>query len=221
MSYKIVVARYNENIEWLKPDMNNVIIYNKGQKLNMENEILLKNVGRESETYLNYIISNYNNLPDVTVFTQGRIDDHKHAWNDFYPEKESGPLAYLMAIKNWTFENGKSLPQPPLYESVNFKKKHVWGKEWNKNYNNSGHWYLENAYLNNKPITFEEWFTKNINETYPNPMYAYWAGIFAINKEIILRKPVEYYKKLITQVVHHSNPAEGHFFERSWYYIFN
>ena len=28
MQYKIVVARYNENINWLKNEMNNCIIYN-------------------------------------------------------------------------------------------------------------------------------------------------------------------------------------------------
>ncbi len=29
-TYKIIVARYNENINWLKDEMNNCIIYNKG-----------------------------------------------------------------------------------------------------------------------------------------------------------------------------------------------
>ena len=42
MSYKIVVARYNENIDWLDPVMNNCIIYNKGNKLNLKNEIMGK-----------------------------------------------------------------------------------------------------------------------------------------------------------------------------------
>ena len=57
MQYKIVVARYNENIDWLKSEMNNCIIYNKGNKLNIPNEIMLENVGRESEKYLNFIIN--------------------------------------------------------------------------------------------------------------------------------------------------------------------
>jgi len=41
----IVVARYNENIEWTK-QFPNVIIYNKGQKLNNDyKEVCLNNVG--------------------------------------------------------------------------------------------------------------------------------------------------------------------------------
>lgn len=45
-TYKIVVARYNENIEWLQSEMDNCIIYNKGDPLHIQNEILLDNVGR-------------------------------------------------------------------------------------------------------------------------------------------------------------------------------
>ena len=59
--YKIVVARCSENISWLRSESNNCIIYNKGNQLNLCNEIMLKNVGRESHTYLHYIISNYEN----------------------------------------------------------------------------------------------------------------------------------------------------------------
>ena len=63
--YKIIIARYNENINWLNSLVNNCIIYNKGEKLDIDNQIILKNVGRESHTYLNYIISNYENLPNI------------------------------------------------------------------------------------------------------------------------------------------------------------
>jgi len=38
MSYKIIVARYNEDIEWLNSEKENCIIYNKGNKLNICNE---------------------------------------------------------------------------------------------------------------------------------------------------------------------------------------
>ena len=98
MSYKIIVARYNENIEWLNSEMSNCIIYNKGNKLNIYNEILLENLGRESETYLHYIITNYYNLPDVVVFTQARISDHK----------ESDDINYLINIKNQALNYSKS-----------------------------------------------------------------------------------------------------------------
>ena len=77
----IVVARYNESIEWTNDIINNntkCIIYNKGPKLN-DNKcpvIYLPNVGREGHTYLYHIINNYNNLPEYTMFLQGQPFDH-------------------------------------------------------------------------------------------------------------------------------------------------
>jgi len=76
MNYCIVVARYNENIEWCK-QFSNVKIYNKGEKLeNGYNEIFLNNVGREGHTYYKHICDNYDNLEDYTIFLQGNPFDH-------------------------------------------------------------------------------------------------------------------------------------------------
>lgn len=76
MSYTIVVARYNENVEWTKP-FSNVVIFNKGEKLDEGyNEHLLENVGREGHTYYNYICENYDKLSDYTIFLQGHPFDH-------------------------------------------------------------------------------------------------------------------------------------------------
>lgn len=97
MSYTIVVARYNENIDWLLPEMKNCIIFNKGKPIGLTNEISLPNVGREADTYLNYIIQYYNAFPDVVVFTQGNISDH---------HKEG--LAYLLQIKDDALTRDKS-----------------------------------------------------------------------------------------------------------------
>jgi hypothetical protein len=205
MSYKIIVARYNENIEWLNSEMSNCIIYNKGNKLNINNEILLENLGRESETYLHYIITNYDNLPDVVVFTQARISDHKGI--DY--------INYLIDIKNQALKHSKSIPCHIHYDVGNCIH---FDKEWNLRQDG---YYLKDNYKNNNPITFLEWFKNNIDINYPNPICVYVGGIFAVKKEYIINKPIEYYKRLILEVNHHINSTEGHFFERSWYYIFS
>jgi hypothetical protein len=73
---KIIVARYNENIDWTR-QFENVVIYNKGDPLpNGSNEIQLSNVGREGHTYYKYICDNYYNLDNYTIFLQGRPFDH-------------------------------------------------------------------------------------------------------------------------------------------------
>jgi len=218
MSYKIVVARYNEDISWLNTEMNNCIIYNKGEKLNIDNEIMLENVGRESETYLHYIITNYDNLPDVVIFTQAKIDDHVG----------SNDISFLIRIKNEAL-NYKLSQNFLIHFDINKNNRPYWDKEWNYlpywyekwDRVKHGEYFLNDNYKDNKPIKFIEWFKTNINENYPNPIYIYHAALFAIKRENILNKPIEYYKKLILEVNHHINSTEGHFFERSWYYIFN
>ena len=204
MSYKIIVSRYNENINWLNSEIKNCIIYNKGNKLNIENEICLKNVGRESETYLHYIITNYNNLPDVVVFTQAKISDHK----------KNADVNYLISIKDSALKYSKSTD---FYRHNYIGNDKNWGKTWNLRKDG---YYLKDNYKNDNPITFLEWFKNNIDTNYPNSFCIYQNGIFAVKRENIINKPVDYYKKLILEVNHHINPSEGHFFERSWYYIF-
>ncbi len=54
----IVVSRYNENIDWIAELNCNMVVYNKGSYL--PNTISLPNVGREADSYLRFIIENYN-----------------------------------------------------------------------------------------------------------------------------------------------------------------
>ena len=202
--YKIIIARYNEDVEWLHSEMNNCIIYNKGCKLNIENEVMLKNVGRESETYLQYIIANYDNLPDIVIFAQARISDHLG----------SNDVIHLLKLRDEAECNGKShsIVHYDVGNCISFDK------EWNLQ---NGHYYLSDNYKDNKQVTFLNWFTTNIQPDYPDPILLFCSGNFAVKKEYITNKPVEYYKKLIQEVNHHMNSTEGHFFERSWYYIFS
>ena len=65
--YSIVVAKYQENLQWTK-DLDNVLIYDKSQSQ-------LENVGREAETFLRYIVDHYSNLPEYVIFLQGRPYD--------------------------------------------------------------------------------------------------------------------------------------------------
>jgi hypothetical protein len=196
-TYKIVVARYNEDISWLESEKNNLCIYNKGTPINIDNQIFLRNVGRESETYLHYIITNYENLPDVVVFTQARIADHLG----------SNDVNHLLKMKDDAIINTKSTPHI-----------HHDDRYWNIKDNK---FYLHDNYKNNNRISFLQWFEENIKMPFPMPTYVYSFGIFAVKKELILANKIDYYKSLILQVNHHVNPSEGHFFERSWFYIFH
>lgn len=199
--------------------MPNCIVYNKGTPLHLENEILIPNVGRESETYLQYILANYNQLPDVVVFTQGRISDHVDYQNylkSYLFDNSKGYATYLVYLKNEALEKSKS---QNFWMHHDVGKCNCFDKAWN--IRGGGYFYLHDNYKKNQRMPFCEWFKKNIQDDYPNPICLYPNGIFAVTKENILSNPLDYYEKLLLEVNHQVNPAEGHFFERSWYYIFN
>ena len=208
MDIKIVVSRYNEDISWILPLKHYCIFINKGELLNIENEIQLENIGRESHSYLWFIINNYENLPNIVAFTQGNIKDHIEIDN----------LKYLENMIKDAVVYNKSMPNALHNYKTNKKMNGELGPTWNYKDNE---WYLKSNYVNNQPQFFVDWFIKNINPEYPYPtMYFYMNGIFAVKRELILKNSKEYYEKLIKSVDHHIDPAEGHFLERSWYHIF-
>merc|ERR1719313_995725 len=77
---EVVVAHYNEDLSWLSavPRDAFVRIYTKGPQVHSDHYSIaaqtawqqLPNVGRESHTYLNHIVKNYDSLAPWTVFTQ-------------------------------------------------------------------------------------------------------------------------------------------------------
>ena len=73
---KVVVSRYNEDVEWAKGLKYETIIFNKNESEYHLYDNNLPNVGREGHTFFNYIVSNYDNLPDYSAFLQGNPYDH-------------------------------------------------------------------------------------------------------------------------------------------------
>lgn len=87
----IVVSHYRNqsflDLVKISPDFN-WVIYNKSEKtLNLDykncNEIMAKNIGRETDTYLRFIIDNYEDLPEYTIFIQDDIDNHIKNYEKF------------------------------------------------------------------------------------------------------------------------------------------
>ena len=72
----LVIAKFKEDISW--SDGLERTIYDKSKDI--------PNVGREAETYLRYIVDNYDNLPNVITFCQGNPFDHVPDFLDIYKE---------------------------------------------------------------------------------------------------------------------------------------
>jgi protein YibB len=96
---EVVVARYNEDVNWVKELNYNVTIYNKN---NEDNDVFsnnLPNVGREGHTFFHHIVTNYDNLPEYIAFVQGKPHDHcpdiVNTINNFDFKTEFKPLGVL------------------------------------------------------------------------------------------------------------------------------
>lgn len=193
---QIVVARYNENIEWLQQLPH--VIFNKGSYL--KNSIKLPNVGREAHTYLKYICLNYSNLPNVIVFTQGYIGDH-------IPEN-SDPIMYLKDLAEEAKQFGISANYVDTKISPAF--------------NIEDQEELKTKYKVINPCSeiFSDWFFDNFNFPFPHDDCKIWYGaIFALRRDKILSRSKEFYEKLMRQLEYSAAPIEAHFLERAWFYV--
>lgn len=69
---EVVISRFNENLDWisrLNPDIS-IKVYNKGNTLNFPST-KLDNIGRESDTFLRYVVETYPHFNTHTAFLQG------------------------------------------------------------------------------------------------------------------------------------------------------
>jgi hypothetical protein len=216
---ELVVARYNEDLNWLKEEpfnKYNVIVYNKGtneefyKSDKIKKIVPLKNVGKCDHTYLYHIINSYDDLANITVFLPGSCNmDNK---------KERAKII----IRN--IESHQ--------ETVLIVDKH--NKNVKDNYNNFtlSEWttsYETNKQLNSEKNTklasirpFGKWFDNMFSDkNTENLHFSSMVGIMGISRKDIIQHQKSYYEKFLKEVDDHSNPEAGHFIERSWFVIFH
>ena len=199
---EIVIARYNESIDVWKPFLPISTIYNKGDNNLNVSSISLDNIGRESHTYLYHIIHNWDNLADTTLFTQCNLSfDHKPFPISLYLLSN---LDLTIHLWNNTIDFNNNIPWGFLQH----------GGKWLKEYNNGD--------IRKSKDTFGGWWDKYIDIDRPPLNSLIWShgAIFSVKKEQIKKKPLRYYQNLLNTINDCKNPEEGHYLERSWYYIF-
>lgn len=211
----IIVARYNENLEWINEYPFNqfqYIIYNKGSndnfcKNNVKEIINLQNLGRCDHTYLYHIINNYHNLSDIIIFFPGSLNiEHKK-------QKAVKILNYI--ILNG-YENAYFLGnyQNDIFETFKDFKLDNWKASDEKNLELNPESKLQLCRL--RP--YGKWYRYFFGNT--KAKWNTYLGIFSIDKKDIVQHPRQRYELLINTLSSHSNPEAGHYIERSWGAIF-
>ena len=255
-SIDLVVARYKEDLSWISqvPHHFNIIVYNKDDSrpiqkkysvyskvftsappiptVNHPNVIIitLPNVGRESDTYLHHIITNYNKLADTTIFTQGdpfthspdflKLLEKTDQFGDIQPltDRYMGctPPQKVLDERHQDYVDGLRACAYPMcftnYQTVWF---HDPGSvDVFTDFNN--HFKTPNG-----TNVVEYVMEKNGFECCDVPLVGHfcYAAVFSVDRENILKHPLHAYKNLC-EMNNNSNKMFPSVLERIWLYLF-
>jgi len=211
---EIVIARYEEDISWAKIFPENfysrMIIYNKGGEAQFDlpkSEVnTLPNYGRESHTYLSHVIDNYDNLGDITLFLPGS------AWyRDDKQKRVKVILDYLRNTRDSVIVGHKD---DTFIKEANSFSIDSWEVTNEANRKKNPDSKLKAA--EQRPLG--AWFEKR----FPGESLSCvsFTGIMAVSREDILKRPLDFYKKMLEEHSH-SNAEVVHYSERVWKNIFS
>lgn len=219
----LVLAVYNENINWVKkeiPKFNSIFVYIKNEsRINKlkelfknDNNVLvisMNNIGSCDHVYLYHIINNYNKLADLNTFSKGteplikynKFPDNKHVkkllgiFNTNHLKKFS--------LSDWKFTNNKD-------SKFKFKK---------SKYNNLEE-YLIDKFGKIFTNTLFKYSSSIFSLTYLEKTIYSLAGYFTVSKKNIMQYKRKLYKKLIEFETKGPNREIDHFHERIWGLLF-
>lgn len=69
---RYIVSRYNQDISWLSEYTDDYVLYDRSETP-IEGAIVVPNIGSDIYDKFTYIIDNYDNLPDVAVYTKANL----------------------------------------------------------------------------------------------------------------------------------------------------
>lgn len=216
---EIVVARYEEDLQWLFPSGKRAIIYNKGKALDAETAakfkavVELPNVGREAHTYLYHIVNKWDTLAKVTIFVQGRINDHcpivyRHRLDSYV--RELGRQASLYGVSKNACAHRKGLMSAiPEFKMSTFY-----------------------PYIQDTGLTYGVWLEAHVLRhlvpktstcipvpSFPQHLKWYIGAVFAAERVAIKKTSKFIYEGLLEDLSGARDPESAYFMERTWYFL--
>jgi hypothetical protein len=203
------ISYYEGTLEILNYiDSNDYIIYDKSFKgLNINNTKIIKspNVGYNIDSYLTFIIDNYDSLPGLIFFCKNNIFP-RHVGKDFFEK-----------IKN--SKTFTSVHDTQIYKNINFPVSIICNDNSYLEINNS--WYTRK--YKSKYFSSYNDFYQFVFETTKPPLYLNFCpgANYIVPKENILIRSKSFYINLKSFISHSQLSCESHFIERSLITIWN
>lgn len=174
----------------------------------------LENIGREGHTYLTHIVKYYDSLKDVTLFTQGRVDDH----TDLTVQEMKEIALDTKPGRVTTFPH-RAMELFDLWDGIPWEEYPCWAK-WSS---------PEGVFKGKKaPKTpaqyFKQFFNNFGHDGPPNSVGFQPGAIFAVRRESIHQHPRELYQQMLEELflgdMKSVDPETGHYTERLWLAMF-
>jgi len=202
---KYIISRYNHDISWLKEYTDDYIIYDRSDKEPIaEGAIVVPNIGTDLYDKLTYIIDNYDNLPDVAVYTKAnlfnRIPDPYITKEEFDLVKDNKTFTPLLTKNHKVYANDDG--------PVCFYDKQGMFNEVNN------YWYLYPL-----PAKFAPKFIEHFGMD--KRLYNAFApgSNYILPKENILQHPKAFYEEIRGYLDWDVYPGDAQLLERNLYYM--
>ena len=192
-----VVSRYNQDVSWVQPYAPSMILYDRSDDP-VPGSIIVPNLGTDISDKLHFIITNYNNLPPVAVYTKANLWKYI-SQPEFDKVKNNQSFTPLLTMNHRTYkgEDGKD---------VCFYKDGIY---WEIN----NMWYLNEHPIKHDPKEIQA--LMGIDKMEYVPMAP--GSNYILTSEDIRRHPVEFYVKLYNYLQWAVYPGEAQILERGLY----
>jgi len=208
---KWIISRYNHDISYLPEYTNDYVLYDRSEEP-LPNSIVVPNIGSDIYDKFSYIIDNYDNLPDVAVYTKANI--YKYITQEEFDLIKDNTTFTPILTKNHR-EVVQDFGMPNHGKPYSFYKDRMY---YELNYP---------AYLKYNKIKDSEW--QYVDTFFEHPLlkllgidqmeYTPFApgSNYILPKENILKHPKELYEKLRSYLEWDRYPGECMILERGLY----
>jgi len=191
---KWVISRYNHDISYLPEYTSEYILYDRSEEP-LPEAIVVPNIGTDIFDKFSFIIDNYDNLPDVAVYTKANIFNYISK-EEFDKVKDNTTFTPLLTQNHKTY-------MPTCYYKDNLY--------WEIN----NMWYLGVYPTKNKMTAWELPIMLGINDMEYVPFAP--GSNYIVPKENILKHPKSFYQLLRSYLDWTRYPGEAQIMERSLY----
>ena len=195
---KYILSRFNHNISWVKDYTDDVILYDRSEE-KIPNSIPTPNIGSDLYDKFTYIIDNYENLPEVALYSKANLFKYISK-EEFEKLKDNKIFTPLLTQNHKTY-----LP-------VCYYKDNIY---WEIN----DMWYLGSHFCKNRMIPHELQQILGISEMEYLPFAP--GSNYILPKENILKHSKKFYELLRSYLEWDRYPGEAQILERGLYILWS